>query len=369
MTEVSESMLLDPSGRVRALSDVGCCVTVDSSIPPHRYFRSGMEMNRMANMYLEEGNLENAFIMYTKFITLFVEKLPKHVLYKEASAVEKANNKKKLIEIFPKAEKMKKILITRYEEQAKLYAEKARQNELELEKLCLKKKEEEKRKREQYKNAAISIANKLNIEKPAVPQNLPMPDTSGTMWPESLLNDQTVEMSKTKTMISPDVPRQKKPTVDTNGSQPDFIIPNIDRSSKPSSLLSPGVIGSSNKSGLRDVIVPSGLISSFSRLAQPNTDKNIETCGILAGRLIQGKFNVTHLLIPKQRGTPDSCTTENEEDLFEYQDKYDLITLGWIHTHPSQTSFLSSVDLHTHFSYQIMMHEAIAIVIAPKYNE
>lgn len=69
MCEVSESMLLDPSGRVRALSEVGCCVTVDISIPPLRYFRSGMEMNRMANMYLEEGNLENAYIMYTKFIT------------------------------------------------------------------------------------------------------------------------------------------------------------------------------------------------------------------------------------------------------------------------------------------------------------
>lgn len=40
---------------------------------------------------------------------------------------------------------------------------------------------------------------------------------------------------------------------------------------------------------------------------------------------------VTHLLLPKQTGTSDSCTTDNEEDLFTYQDKYDLITLGWIH--------------------------------------
>lgn len=40
-----------------------------------------------------------------------------------------------------------------------------------------------------------------------------------------------------------------------------------------------------------------------------------------------------------------------------------------IHTHPSQTAFLSSVDLHTQLSYQLMLPEAIAIVIAPKYNE
>ena len=42
-------------------------------------------------------------------------------------------------------------------------------------------------------------------------------------------------------------------------------------------------------------------------------------------------FHITHVLIPKQTGTADSCTTENEEDLFDYQDKYDLVTLGWIH--------------------------------------
>ena len=40
-----------------------------------------------------------------------------------------------------------------------------------------------------------------------------------------------------------------------------------------------------------------------------------------------------------------------------------------IHTHPTQTAFLSSVDLHTQLSYQLMLPEAIAIVISPKYNE
>ena len=43
------------------------------------------------------------------------------------------------------------------------------------------------------------------------------------------------------------------------------------------------------------------------------------------------RSGITHLIVPKQRGTPDSCDTENEEELFDVQDKYDLITLGWIH--------------------------------------
>ena len=58
-----------------------------------------------------------------------------------------------------------------------------------------------------------------------------------------------------------------------------------------------------------------------------------------------------------------------EGAIWEYQDKHDLLTLGWIHTHPSQTAFLSSVDLHTHQPYQISLAESVAIVCAPKFNE
>ena len=40
---------------------------------------------------------------------------------------------------------------------------------------------------------------------------------------------------------------------------------------------------------------------------------------------------MTHLLVPQQSGTPDSCTTHQEEELFQVQDTKDIITLGWIH--------------------------------------
>lgn len=52
-----------------------------------------------------------------------------------------------------------------------------------------------------------------------------------------------------------------------------------------------------------------------------------------------------------------------------YLDNFFQLNFFRIHTHPSQTSFLSSVDLHTQCGYQIMLPEAIAIVLAPKYNE
>lgn len=40
-----------------------------------------------------------------------------------------------------------------------------------------------------------------------------------------------------------------------------------------------------------------------------------------------------------------------------------------LQTHPTQTAFLSSVDLHTHCSYQLMLPEAVAIVCSPKHKE
>jgi proteasome lid subunit RPN8/RPN11 len=40
-------------------------------------------------------------------------------------------------------------------------------------------------------------------------------------------------------------------------------------------------------------------------------------------------------------------------------------TLGWIHTHPQFSLFLSSVDLHNQLGYQLQLKEAIAIVYSP----
>ncbi|KAB2055002.1 hypothetical protein ES319_A11G005600v1 [Gossypium barbadense] len=62
------------------------------------------------------------------------------------------------------------------------------------------------------------------------------------------------------------------------------------------------------------------MMESFMKLAKSNTNRNLETCGVLAGSL----------------------------------------------THPTQSCFMSSIDLHTHYSYQIMLPESVAIVMAPR---
>ena len=100
-----------------------------------------------------------------------------------------------------------------------------------------------------------------------------------------------------------------------------------------------------------------------------------------AGAQLDGVLVVSHLLLPQQTGTSDSCSTTHEEEIMVFQEEHGVDAFGWIHvrffvsiimltyrrqTHPSQRCFMSSVDLHTHCFYQLMLPEAIAIVCAPK---
>lgn len=61
-------------------------------------------------------------------------------------------------------------------------------------------------------------------------------------------------------------------------------MPSVDRSSKPVSLLSATV--GTKSGGLREVKVPVELMAKFMSLAQSNTLRNVETCGVLAGKLV-----------------------------------------------------------------------------------
>lgn len=89
-------------------------------------------------------------------------------------------------------------------------------------------------------------------------------------------------------------------------------------------------------------------------------------CGILCGTSVNNALFISHLVIPKQTCTSDTCETDNEEEVMELCEREDVMVFGWIHTHPTQTCFMSSRDLHTQSGYQIMMPESIAIVCAPR---
>ncbi|KAF0923484.1 hypothetical protein E2562_006372 [Oryza meyeriana var. granulata] len=125
-------------------------------------------------------------------------------------------------------------------------------------------------------------------------------------------------------------------------------------------------VGQSSASvNLHDMQISVRLTDEFMELAKENTSNNVETCGILGSSFREGTYYVTMLIIPKQEATAHSCQAVNEEEIHAILSEQSLYPAGWIHTHPSQTCFLSSIDLHTQYSYQVMLPEAIAIVIAP----
>ncbi|XP_057240034.1 STAM-binding protein isoform X2 [Malurus melanocephalus] len=356
------SASLPPEERVRRLIQAGSSVEVSEDIPPRRYFRSGVEILRMATVYCEEGNIEHAFILYNKYITLFIEKLPQHRDYKTAVIPEKRETVKKLKEVaFPRAEELKEELLKRY---AKDYAKYKEQEQLEEEKTRVALMKQQQAEQEQFHAFEEMIRQQeLEKERLRIVQEFGKPEPS----PESLDGPLVPGVEKPPTDLIPRVPvspvHPASPSAVTIPSKP----PVVDRSLKPSTLGS-----TENNAGvdaLRQVIVPRELCQKFLQLADANTVRGVETCGILCGKLMRNEFTVTHVIIPKQLGGPDSCTTENEEELFIIQDQHGLVTLGWIHTHPTQTAFLSSVDLHTHCSYQMMLPESIAIVCSPKYQE
>ncbi|KAJ7718858.1 Mov34-domain-containing protein [Mycena maculata] len=126
---------------------------------------------------------------------------------------------------------------------------------------------------------------------------------------------------------------------------------------------------------LRTVVLPHATLPRFPAIASVNTVRNMETCGLLLGwEIVKGadtpatraRYVISTLLIPKQHATSDTCAMDEEEGVLSFTEAWGLITIGWIHMHPSQSCFMSSVDLHTHTSFQQMLPESIAVVCAPK---
>ncbi|XP_051679889.1 AMSH-like protease isoform X2 [Oryctolagus cuniculus] len=316
---------LSPEERVRALSKLGCNITISEDITPRRYFRSGVEMERMASVYLEEGNLENAFVLYNKFITLFVEKLPSHRDYQQCAVPEKQDIMKKLKEIaFPRTDELKKDLLKKYNVEYQEYLQSKNKYKAEiLKKLEHQRLIEAERKRiaqmrqqqleseqflffeDQLKKQELARGQMRSQESPALSEQIDGSALScfSTHQNNSLLN------------IFADQPNKSDATSIASHSPP------VNRALKPAATLS--AVQNLVVEGLRCVVLSRDLCHKFLQLAESNTMRGIETCGILCGKL----------------------------------------------THPTQTAFLSSVDLHTHCSYQLMLPEAIAIVCSPKHND
>ncbi|XP_023545743.1 AMSH-like ubiquitin thioesterase 2 isoform X5 [Cucurbita pepo subsp. pepo] len=107
----------------------------------------------------------------------------------------------------------------------------------------------------------------------------------------------------------------------------------------------------SSASGLLKTLhISTRLMDDFLALSKSNTEKDLETCGILGAHLQEKEtFYVTTLVIPKQESTSNSCQAINEEEVYAIHSERSLCPVGWIHV----------------CCPIVMVPEAFAIVVAP----
>uniref|UniRef100_A0A182SZV0 MPN domain-containing protein n=1 Tax=Anopheles maculatus TaxID=74869 RepID=A0A182SZV0_9DIPT len=284
-----------------------------------------------------------------------------HPGYKSVPPADKQQTKEKIKKILPRAEEIRKKLLEKYTTEYKLY----------LKQLKLQAEQEEKEDvARKLAAAAAAAAAAATAAASKAAEQQPTTSGLGPYAPSAPSHVAVISDSDAKLIDQVLYPsdfltdRSQATGLPGTGLLLAGEDKRFDRSLKP---VLPAA--SVPMAGFRSIIVPTDTMAKFLELAAANTAANLETCAILAGSLVQTRFTITHVIFPKQSGTSDSCNTMNEEEIAVVQDRHNLITLGWIHTHPSQTAFLSSVDLHTHCSYQLMLEEAIAIVCSPKYRE
>jgi hypothetical protein len=122
----------------------------------------------------------------------------------------------------------------------------------------------------------------------------------------------------------------------------------------PSEPIAPPLDGSCPvASELRTVLFPRDCLNRFASIASIDTARNRETCGLLLGKYMGGRFVVTTLLIPKQHATGDTCAIDEEEVVMQFTKERSLIVLGWVYCHLCWIGALCSLlrhycQIHTH---------------------
>ncbi|CAL8138794.1 unnamed protein product [Orchesella dallaii] len=350
---------MEAPARVKALTDASA-IHVDPDRNPNLYLRSGRELIRSAASYQEDGQTEHAYMLYMRFLTIFLDKIRTHPKYNEVPQSERKMMSDYCNKILPQAEYLKKELLRKYEKEHKEYMEHVKLMQQQAEELRRKEEAERKaREKTMPKTKPHPLVGAFGHPGSTLRNDddyfVPNPDSLLAMRPGMPVHGTWVDPHDLRDYTEP------APSAPPGSST--SPMPSVDRSTKPDRFLTP------MSSGLRPMVVPASLPAQFLRLAQANTGKNVETCGFLTGQIRGAQLFITDLIIPKQTGSADTCAATNEMEIYDIQDKYHLMTLGWIHTHPSQTAFLSSVDMHNQYGYQVMMPEAIAIVCAPKHNQ
>lgn len=105
---------LEPQLRMKRLIESSHNISVDKNISISKYFHSGRELIKSAGQHESKSEIEKAFVLYLRFMTLNLEKLPNHPGYKDADKAEKKLVKDECKRVFDVAEDLKKRILEKY---------------------------------------------------------------------------------------------------------------------------------------------------------------------------------------------------------------------------------------------------------------
>ena len=114
---VDDHQTLEPQARMKKLIETSHNIPVDKNISISKYFHSGREMIKSATQHESKGEIEKAFVLYLRYMTLFLEKLINHPEYKEADRAEKKLVKEECARAFDKAEDLKRRILEKYKDE------------------------------------------------------------------------------------------------------------------------------------------------------------------------------------------------------------------------------------------------------------
>ncbi|XXG83925.1 hypothetical protein AAC387_Pa10g1566 [Persea americana] len=347
-------------------SNGGVTQKVDIRFPLSFYFRIANQIINQAKVYRDEKNLLDLYITLNRYSRLVSEIIPQHPNYSTYSTKERLHHKKILKKFAQEMETLKPKLGKKLDEINRQHAEKPKNS-----------------------GNDSHLTSQTHIQRDVVGKDKfyeGVEDRSDRKFSTNCVF--TARRGSTQRCISAEnvvlasaIKAEAQTSHDINvhvvtQSSPSPILSCIQSAPHAAHVSHISVADSRNKNSkssfegsvskaIHDVHISVRLMEDFLELARANTDNDLETCGVLGAFLKNRTFYVTTLIIPKQESTSSTCQTLNEEEIYAVHDEKSLFPVGWIHTHPSQSCFMSSIDLHTHYSYQVMLPEALAIVMAP----
>jgi STAM-binding protein len=386
--------------------------------PIKSWFRTAQMMVKQASIYEAEGNLQMSYFLLYRHASLILEHLPKHPQAKDKDPQVKVlwlEARRALARDVTKLELLKPAINERYETYLKRVQAQAKESPDRTYNHDITQGFDELPERprkpsdqvldpHEHKDLAVLVANlevqrrlrqghdntqveadddnnsrlvdiRRQVDGTSRPSGTriddgPVPSSSTIHYPEVPQQHDMPHPQEFKSRFFPPQVPPKQSFQDQKSSLPPplpskDVQMSRDRSGNVKQFASTAIMESGFK--LRTTFLPASLRHRFVQIAQANTKLNLETCGILAGTLIQNALFITKLVIPEQIATPDTCEMVDELALFEWTDAQPegIMVMGWIHTHPTQTCFLSSRDLHTHHPYQQTLPESVAMVCSP----